>query len=448
MNWRKPAYLSYASLRGYRFPSLLSGYLQEYERGVNRETVTRALRPLLQHCRSAVPYYAQSWDEAGVRRIEDADPLACLQSLPILTKQIIRANFSRMHSRDLPRRTCHPNTSGGSTGEPTRLVQDAEYDDRSAALGLFYNSLLGCEVGEPVVRLWGSERDLEGGTKSRKARFFNWLTNTTWLNAFHMSPERMRGFIQTLNRLRPRLIVAYAQAAYELAQFAGRERIPVTPQRAVLTSAGTLYPFMRQKIAEVFGCDVYNLYGSREVSDIACELPGLSGLWVAPWGNFVEIVDEAGRPMPAGTEGNIVVTCLTNYAMPLLRYWIGDRGALLPDDAMPDHPGTQVLRHVSGRNVDVFRTRDQTLVDGEFFTHLLYFRSWVSKFQVVQKTHDHILFKVVRVNGDPARSELDDIAAKTRLVMGGDCQVDFEFANDLPPHPSGKYRYTISEVRA
>ena len=448
MNWRKSAYLSYASLRGYRFPTILSACLREYERSVNGETVTRALRQLLQHCGSVVPHYAELFEETGVRRIEEADPRACLQRLPILTKEIIRTNFSRLQSKDLPRRKWHLNTSGGSTGEPVRLVQDAEYDDCSAAIGLFYNSLLGCEVGEPVVRLWGSERDLEGGTKSRKARFFNWLTNTSWMNAFLMSPERMRGFIQTLNQLRPRLIVAYAQAAYELAQFAERERVSVAPQRAVLTSAGTLYPFMRGKIASVFGCEVYNLYGSREVSDIACELPGLNGLWVAPWGNFVEIVDDAGRPVPPGTEGNIVVTCLTNYAMPLLRYWIGDRGSLLPDDTVAGHPGTQALQHVSGRSVDVFRTRDETRVDGEYFTHLLYFRPWVRKFQVVQKAREHVLFKCVRANGGPARSELEDIAAKARLVMGADCRVDFEFPGDLPPHPSGKYRYTISEVSA
>jgi len=448
MNWRKPAYLSYASLRGYRFPSILLAYSREYEGGMNGEMVTRGLRQLLQHCRTAVPHYAELLEEAGVGRIEGPDARAWLQRLPILTKEILRANFSRLQSKDLQRRKWHHNTSGGSTGEPVRLTQDAEYDDRSTALRLFYNSLLGCEVGEPVVRLWGSERDVEGGTKSGKARFFNWLTNTTWLNAFRMSPERMREFLQTLNRVRPRLIVAYAQAAYELARFAERERISVAPQRAVLTSAGTLYPFMRQKIAQVFSCEVYNLYGSREVGDIACELPGVNGLWVAPWGSIVEIVDDAGLPLPTGAEGNIVVTCLTNYAMPLLRYWIGDRGALLPDDTVADHPGTQVLKHVFGRNVDVFRTRDQTLIDGEYFTHLLYFRPWVWKFQIVQKAHAHIVFKVMGVNGAPARSELDEIAAKARLVMGADCRIDFEFVEELPPHPSGKYRYTISEVMA
>src|SRR5689334_14221372 len=134
---------------------------------------------------------------------------------------------------------------------------------------------------------------------------------------------------------------------------------------------------MREKIAEVFGCHVYNRYGSREVSDIACELPGASGLWVAPWGNYVEILDDEARPVPPGEEGNIVVTCLTNYAMPLVRYWIGDRGALAQTSRIGQtdgEAGPQFLKHVFGRNVDAFRTRDQALIDGEYFTHLLYFR--------------------------------------------------------------------------
>jgi len=108
----------------------------------------------------------------------------------------------------------------------------------------------------------------------------------------------------------------------------------------------------------------------------------------------------------------------------------------------------QVLKHVCGRTVDAFRTREQTLIDGEYFTHLLYFRPWVAKFQVIQKSYEEVLFKMVSANGRPPRSELDEIAVKARLVMGADCRVDFQFLADLPPHPSGKYRYTISEVTA
>ncbi len=437
--------MSYAALRGYRFPSFLRRYRRDHERGAGAEITDKALVRLLAHCRAAVPYYAGLLEAAG--EMGDADPREYLRRLPVLTKETIRSRHKDLESRDLARRRWSYNTSGGSTGEPVRLAQDREYEDRSKGVSLLFFSLIGCDVGQPMVRLWGSERDIEGGTDSGRARFFNWLTSTTWLNAFRMSPRRMREYVEVLNRTRPRMILSYAQAACELARFIEQEGVELEPQHAVVTSAGTLYPFMREQIARVFRCPVYNLYGSREVSDVACELPGIEGLWVAPWGNYVEILDEQGRPVEPGNEGNIVVTCLTNYAMPLVRYWIGDRGTLLPASA-GGRFGPQALKHVSGRNVDVFRTRDQTLIDGEYFTHLLYFRPWVRKFQVVQKSPDQVLFRLVRANGEPPPGELDEIATKARLAMGQHCRVDFEFVSELRPHPSGKFRYTISEVPA
>src|SRR5436190_4435083 len=295
MNWRKPAYLAYASLRGYRFPLLLKQYVAEYKSGIRKETTTLALTRLLRHCQQMVPYYADLLDGVSGRELVE-NPRRCLQMLPILTKATIRTNFNQLQSRDNAKRNCQVNTSGGSTGEPVKLIQDDEYRDASAATRWFSQYLLGCEVSESNVRLWGSERDLESGTASRKARLFNWLTNTTWMNALQMSPEKMLGFIEILNRRRPRLIVAYAQAVYELARFCERENLPIQPQRAIVTSAGTLYPFMRKQISSVFGCAVYNLYGSREVSDVAWELPGIKGLWAPPWANFIEIVDEDGSP--------------------------------------------------------------------------------------------------------------------------------------------------------
>ena len=440
MNWRKPVYLGYATLRGYRFPEFLAQYSQMHKREGGREIIVQSLANLLRHCRESVPYYAERLQQVKAH----AEPTECLIQLPVLTKEIIRSNFDRLKSADLHRRKWIYNTSGGSTGEPIRLIQDREYEDRCKATGLFCETLWDCELGRPRVRLWGSERDFEMNNQNGKARFFNWLTNTVWLNAFNMSVQRMSEFIRQLDRFGPTLIVAYAQAAYELAQFAERERLSLAPQRAVVTSAGTLYPFMREKIAQVFGCPVYNLYGSREVSLIGCEIPDTDGLWVPPWSNYVEILDDNGNPVASGEEGNIVVTCLTNFAMPLVRYQIGDRGALTSDHST--NGGPQTLKFVSGRNVDMFRTRDRKLVDGEYFTHLLYFRPWVGKFQVVQRDFDHVLFKIVKLNGGPSKTELEEITAKSRLAMGDGCRIDFEFHNELPSHASGKYRYTISEV--
>lgn len=429
-------------MRGFRFPQLYFEYLQAVLRGNPAESAAGCLKEILLHCRRSVPYYAELMTALTERDIIDS-PEACLRTLPILTKDIIRAKFNRLKSDDLERRKWHYNTSGGSTGVPIKLIQDKEYRSLGAAVTMLYSHLAGREEGEPIAFVWGSERDILQASVGFKARFWAFVFNSNMINAFRMTEGRMRECLSLLSRRPPKLIIAYVQSLYELACFAERKGIAIAQQNAIITSAGTLYEFMRETISRVFQCPVYNRYGSREVGDIACERPGLNGLWVAPWGNYVEVVDQRGASLPSGAEGDLIITCLTNFAMPLLRYQIGDRGVLSEHRQL----GGQVLERVSGRNVDTFRLRDGTLVDGEYFTHLMYFRDWVRRFQVVQKEYDKVVFKV-ELNQPlvPPKSELVEIATGTRAVMGASCDVNFEFPEEVLPAASGKFRFTISEV--
>jgi phenylacetate-CoA ligase len=429
---------------GRPLPKMFRTFSKQDALGLGPEVSKHLLVQLLLHCRLNVPYYS---DLIGSDRAFQDSPEAYLLKLPILTKDTIRKNFEALQTNDLSSRRWYYNTSGGSTGEPVRFIQDQEYHDKARAIAYLYQTWTGWEIGRSELRLWGSEKEIFNETTGMRQRMSNWFAGMSCLNAFCMSPERMRSYIEVINRMQPRLIVAYAQAIYELALFSERQGIPVTPQAAIMTSAGTLYPFMRQKIESVFGCSVYNCYGSREVSSLACQCSVNKGLHVAPWGSYIEVVDDFGRPVPPGTEGNIVVTCLTNFAMPLVRYSIGDRG-LLSKEACPCGRKGQVLEHVLGRNVDVFRARDGTLIDGEYFTHLLYHRDWLWKFQVVQTGYSEVVFKFVSSASAAPTADLDEIRAKTQLLMGPDCKVKFEFLPEIQPASSGKYRYTISEVLA
>jgi phenylacetate-CoA ligase len=147
-------------------------------------------------------------------------------------------------------------------------------------------------------------------------------------------------------------------------------------------------------------------------------------------------------------EGNILVTNLYNYAMPLIRYSIGDRGVLSSNGTCSCGRRGQILERLSGRNVEMFRRKDGTLVEGVYFNHLLYYRVWVKKYQVVQKDYSNVVFKVQKTRKDyqPDESELEEIRSQTKLVMGSDCLVTIEFLDDIPPSRSGKYSYTVCEI--
>jgi phenylacetate-CoA ligase len=441
MNIRKNIYFNYADLKGFNFHKIYKKLIKESCSNISIDIARELIVKLLTHSQKFVPYYANSISKIDDEEILQQRPELYLQKLPILTKDIIRTNFEKLKSIDLEQRKWYFNTSGGSTGEPIKLIRDLECKERSAAISLLFSYLVGREIGDSQVCLWGSERDIFHNTIGWKSIVLNFFSNIKYMNAFQMTPSRMREFIQIINSVKPKLILAYAQAIYELAKFAEDERITIVPQKAIMTSAGTLYPWMREKIETVFQCKVFNRYGSREVGDVACERPGYEGLWVAPWGNYVEIVDDDNYLVPPGVEGNILITSLTNFAMPLIRYKIGDRGTLSGDW----HSG-QILHKVSGRNVDIFKTKDGTLIDGEYFTHLLYFKDWVQKFQVIQKSYSEIIIRILKSNSDYQYEELNDIEAKCKIVMGKDCAVTFDFVSEIPPSSSGKFRYTISEV--
>jgi len=445
VNLRKWLYFALVGLRGQELGPNYVRYLQEVRNGIPPDTSERLLIKLFDHCKQSVPYYSEVMCGVGYSFTED--PVEYLRHFPILTKSTIRKNFESLKSSDLAHRKWYFNTSGGSTGETVRFIQDWDYAARSGALKLLYSKLAGREIGEREVHMWGSIRDITGNTEGWRAQFINWLTNTTLLSVFRLTPNIMREHIRTLNTRRPKLIIAYAAAMYELASFAEREELEVAPQAAIMTSAATLYPFMRDTIERVFQCKVFNRYGSREVGDIACERPWFEGLWVAPWGSYVEVVDGEGNRVPDGTKGEILVTSLTNFAMPLIRYRIGDRGVLSPLRASNVGRYEQVLEDILGRTYDMFVNRNGVLVEAGHFMPTLYFRDWISKYQVIQKSHSRIVLRIVTSGSGPRQAELDEISAKTRLIMNDDdCQVVFEFVDDIALCDSGKYRFIISEV--
>jgi phenylacetate-CoA ligase len=446
MNLRSSLYFQAHQLAGIPIGRQYRQLLQDEFSEQPDEIARQLLVKMLTHCQRNVPYYA-----ARMNKLDDTyrdDPAAYLAQFPILTKEMIRQNFERLKSKDLARRSWKYNTSGGSTGEPIRLIQDRDFIAVTGALQWLSFLWAGREIGEPAVRVWGSERDILQGSMGVKMSALNWLTNDIWFNAFRMTPAGMRELFEQINTHPAELIIAYAQAIYELAQFAEQEHLTVAPQKAILTSAGTLHGFMRQKIEAVFQCKVFNRYGSREVGDIACECNAHDGLHLFPQGCYVEIVDDQGHLLPRGMEGEILVTSLANYAMPLVRYAIGDRGILSPDEPCSCGRHGVKFQKISGRNVDAFKKADGTIIDGEYFTHLLYFRDWVRKFQVIQEDYQTVVYKIVGAASKGKPEERAEIIQKTRRLMGDDCAVKFDFVEDIPPATSGKYRYTISAVRA
>ncbi len=80
-----------------------------------------------------------------------------------------------------------------------------------------------------------------------------------------------------------------------------------------------------------------------------------------------------------------------------------------------------------------------------YFIRLFYHKPWVKRFQLRQKSYDLIVANVVKT-AEPPQDEIEEMRARVRAGMGERCELRFEFVDDIPPSPSGKYLYTICEL--
>lgn len=396
------------------------------------------LESLLNHASLNVSYYRNICSSFKNSKLD-------IQNWLVLDKGIIRENFEQLKSDKIEYSQSFLNSSGGSTGQPITIIQDRNFKEWRIATQLFYyRQFLGIEIERiSHVILWGTE-NIYGDAKSNIVKYnvLKYLQSTTFLNSFRMTLEDLHNYVDIINNKKPILIKGYAGSLYQLAKFARNNNLYIHHPQVIYSSAETLRPFMRNLIEEVFDCKVYDFYGSREVGPIAGEC-SRGKMHIFSFNNYVEVVNKNNETVQAGEEGKILVTTLHNYSMPLIRYNIGDTAIL--GKSCDCGSSLPTLERVTGRVKEHFVTRKGTLIDGGYFTRQFYFRDWVDEFQVLQKDFSTIeIFYVPK--GEVVKTEQDDISNKIRLVMGKECQINWNQVKQIPRTPHGKLLYTRSLV--
>ena len=411
-----------------------------------RARQTAALGALLAHALARVPHYGESVPDLAPERALSA-PFGALEAFPILEKREITVHADSLTSK--VGRGSYWNRTGGSTGEPVRFVQDRIYQAHALASTMLFYDWAGFPRGAGHIKIWGAPRDLGSGRTALRRRVVDWLSNRISLDAFDMSERTMSRYVEVISRSRPACLEGYADALYELAVRIESLKTPVASPGTIVSSAGTLLPHMRERIEAAFGARVFDRYGTREVGGIAAECEKHEGLHVFGETNLVEVVDAEGRAVGEGEEGEILVTNLHNYTMPLIRYRIGDRAVRGVGRCSCGRP-YPLLARVLGRSESCVRTPDGGVVLPEFFIHVVgveFNDGSIARFQVVQTALDRITVHIVPAEGarDRALARSDDMRTRIRQMMG-DCEVEFTLTDHIDPTPTGKHMYVVNRM--
>ena len=423
-------------------------YLKEFEKyqwhspDEIRERQFGKFKKLLNHAYETCPFYTELYSAIGllpgdIKCIED------IKNIPIISKRDLQKNVEHMISTFHNSKEMYNDFSGGSTGVPTEFWIDKNTLSRKFGSVLMFDQWTGWNIGEKVYYLWGADRDKDRARALKEAIVQKYIYRNSNLNAFDLSESKMEIFAKILNKENPKLIIAYTNFAVEFAKFIENKTTYRLKIPAIITSAETLTLDKRILIERVFGCKVFNRYGSREVGLMACNCSRQEGLHVNSENIFLEI-ERFKTSHDINGMGEVVVTDLNNFAMPFIRYNTGDISAKI-DKLCSCGRGMPLIKDVEGRTSDFIKTKAGKLIHGESFSHLFYGLSEIAQFQIIQKDYDSITVKLV------SSTQLSDllkksIVTKVNEVFGQKINIFVEQVDIIKPTASGKYRFCISDI--
>ncbi len=404
-----------------------------------RQDERRRLRSLLSFAGTVLPYYAELFAQCGVDPRAD-DTEAELRKLPVQTKADVRAHADGVVWRDVPGGPV-PHSSGGTTGDTLRFFIDRTRQAQDLAARLFMQSLFGVRPGDRRAHLWGSPIESHG------ARLKHWrdrLLNERLLNAFELSGAQLDCHLAAIRRFRPRVIYGYPTALALLARHAAESHAPKAftwLKLVVLTGEEATSDHVAQ-VRQAFGCAVAAEYGNREVGLIAHECPRGRLHVVSP--HIHLDAASQGQTLAAGRCGDVICTTLNTRAQPFIRYRVGDVGRL-ETEACPCGLPFPLMRLEGGKITGFIALPGGRLCHGAITSHILRGEDGI----VAYKTHQHTLnefevFLVVDDQFDPGTTER--VRQRYRRLFGPRVNVTCRIVENIPPDPSGKRRYVISDV--
>lgn len=374
---------------------------------------------------------------------EDVSDTKDLNKLPILTKEIVNNNFHSLYARNYSPEKLILSTTSGSTGIPMKFYIDPKW--QACNLSAAYRSWgwAGYRLGDKMITLWGAHSDFSGTRKVDILR--EYLLRNKNLDAFDLTDENMALYVKILRAYKPRVINAYASAIFLFSEYLKKENINDIKPRAILTTADMLYPYQRKSIENVFDCQVFDYYSGRDTSLQAAECSEHIGYHMSIENAVVEFVDQNVFVSP-GETGKLILTDLCNYAMPFIRYEIGDLGSP-SDEKCPCGRNLPIMKSFKGRIFDVIITPDGNRISGEYFHCVIIehdIRS-IKEFQIVQESLNKLTVYIVK-NPNEKLDDVNRFIAVIQQKVGETVEIEVKYVSSIKRTSSGKLRHIISNV--
>jgi len=427
-----------------RLDQLLTYYTLLRNHNASREEIVafrnKRLRSLIAHAYNNVPYYRKLFDRSGLGP-EDINSIEDLGKIPITSKKDLRSlPVQEIVARGVNPKNLVVRRTSGSSGEPFHIRRTWLEERLLGAIILRSRHGFGVRMTDTTASI-GLLRPVQ--LKDR-------LTPTSILQALGLYRRvgiscllPLDDILSKLERVRPDVLAGFPGVISHLAQIICNDgRSSISP-RLVLVGGEVLTPLMRTRITKAFSAPVYETYGSHEFNLIARQCKEAGELHVCDDSVILEVIKD-DRPAEIGERGEVVCTALHSFAMPFIRYRLGDIATKGPE-ACPCGQPFSTISAVQGRMLDYFELPGGRIVHPYEIIQIIVsdIAPWVGQYQLIQERVDRITCLVVP-STDPTPSQVALVEDSATKLLGPGVEFRIVLVPEIKFDSNGKFRVARS----
>ena len=406
---------------------------QEFQRVQLAEQLDRAAH--------AIPAYR------GNPGVGGNDALEVLAKWPLLDVEDFRHEADRYRDPEYGFGKIITLYTSGSTGTPKKIIRDARAEQLNYAYTeARWRNTAGVKLGDRWVMIGGQL----GVPVERKPPPF-WVAaypmGQMYMSSYHLQPAFAGDYLRAIRAWKPAYIIGYASSLNMLAEFSEQTGIGLD-LKCILSNAEPLYRHVRERLQRVFGCKVYDTYGATEGAFMGFECQA-GNMHISPDFGVFEILRDDGTPCAPGEIGRVVVTGLTNRAMPLIRYPNGDLAAWAENQECTCGCSFPILQSIEGRSDDMLQLpngRQIGRLDPVFKAELP-----IREAQIAQTGKDAIEVRIVPEAGKDGSGSLWNEGHNTQLMnelrarIGPDVSIRIRLVEGIVRGNNNKFKAVVRE---
>lgn len=412
-----------------------------------RRDQCRRVRRMVAYAWRHVPYYRRTLERLG-RTPADFRAVEDLERLPLIEREDLARNPMEFVSTEHPPDRHLLLHSGGSTGRPVDVYLDTR--------GLFEQAAcferLRAIVARCVGRRYGYREAVFASPQGTAPLVRRFCHERAWFPARARIHRRLidlflpiEEHLARLEEFRPDVLYGQGSTLGRLFAHARETGAPFHPPKAIIYTSDDIPGSMRRLILDEFHTPVFSLYGAVEALIVGFECEQHRGIHVNTDCCPVRIVDDAGRTLPPGETGDVVVSNLANWGTVLLNYRLGDLAALLPEPC-PCGRSLPLLSFPQGRRDDRLLLPSGRTLHPQALRGPLEALDGVREYQVVQESPTLLRVALLLARSADRDRIAEAVRSRFAEICGPNVTTNVQFVDAIERTALGKTRLIVTKV--